>query len=112
MMFVRLRVRIVSISFKGRARAPTRTAPRSRSPPRVSRLYKNAQPRAKTTPARGSYVGRKQKGAPPKRGPSGWPADLGRQFLLEPEPDDGDGDVLWFALGWLAVDELPLCEGD
>lgn len=62
--------------------------------------------------APGSDVGRKQKGAPPKRGPSGWPADLGRQFLLEPEPDDGDGDVLWFALGWLAVDELPLCEGD
>ena len=56
-------------------------------------------------------VGRNQKGAPPKRGPSGWPADLGRQFFLEPESDDGGGEVLWFALGWLAVDELPLCEG-
>ena len=56
-------------------------------------------------------VGCEQKGAPPKRGRSDWP-DLGRYCLLEPEPDDEPGEVLWFALGWPAVDELPLCEGD
>lgn len=37
---------------------------------------------------------------------------LGLYFLLEPEPDDEPGDVLWLALGWLEVDERPLCEGD
>jgi hypothetical protein len=31
--------------------------------------------------------------------------------LFEPEPDDELGDLLWFALGWLAVDELPVCDG-
>lgn len=36
----------------------------------------------------------------------------GDYFLLEPEPEEEPGDVLWFAVGWLAVDELPLCEGD
>ena len=36
----------------------------------------------------------------------------GDYFLLEPEPEEELGEVLWFALGWLAVDELPLCEGD
>ena len=36
----------------------------------------------------------------------------GRYFLLESEPDDELGDVLWFTLGRLAVDEgLALCEG-
>jgi hypothetical protein len=32
--------------------------------------------------------------------------------LLEPESVDEFDDVLWFTLGWLDVDELPLCEGD
>ena len=51
------------------------------------------------------------KRSPAETGLLGLACDLGRQFFLEPESDDGDGDVLWFALGWLAVDELPLCEG-
>ena len=32
-------------------------------------------------------------------------------YLLEPEPDDGLGEVLWFAFGGLVVDGLPVCDG-
>ena len=49
------------------------------------------------------------KGAPRETGLLG--RSRGNYFLLEPEPEEELGDVLWFAVGWLAV-ELPLCEGD
>ena len=42
-----------------------------------------------------------------------WPTSRAGYFLLEPEPDAEPGEVLWFARGWLAVEEeLLLCEGD
>ncbi len=46
--------------------------------------------------------------SPAEAGPLKFGCCFRRYFLLEPESDD----VLWFAAGWLAIDEFPLCEGD
>jgi hypothetical protein len=36
----------------------------------------------------------------------------GRCYLLDPECNEDPVDVLCFALGWLAVDELAFCAGE
>ncbi|MGY2908789.1 hypothetical protein ACVWVY_007810 [Bradyrhizobium sp. URHC0002] len=83
--------------------------------PRIAREAEedwNAKPTAEHNSGERRRALTASKRSPAKAGLLDWPAVLDRYFLLEPESVDEFDDVLWFTLGWLDVDELPLCEGD
>ena len=74
-------------------------------------MLANTEKRRARSCFRPSTLAAEQK-EPRRTGPLGLASCSRRYFLLEPEPDDELGDVLWFALGWdFRRQRASLCEG-